>query len=78
MMLNVRPVGHFARTEPQVGSCSSYVAQVVPGCSANFQPGAAADAAVAAQRTPAPRAIVAKIAKAVWQAASPAATNKTD
>ena len=29
-------VGHFARTEPLVGWCASYVKRPVPGCSANF------------------------------------------
>jgi phospholipid/cholesterol/gamma-HCH transport system substrate-binding protein len=29
-------VGHFARTEPMVGSCASYVTQTTSGCQANF------------------------------------------
>jgi ABC-type transporter Mla subunit MlaD len=29
-------LGHFARNEPMVGSCSAYVKRTVPGCSANF------------------------------------------
>lgn len=37
--------GHFARNEPIVGSCASYVKRAVPGCTANF--GAAAAAATA-------------------------------
>jgi ABC-type transporter Mla subunit MlaD len=40
-------IGHFARTEPQVGSCASYVKHEVPGCSANF---AAVTAAAASDR----------------------------
>jgi phospholipid/cholesterol/gamma-HCH transport system substrate-binding protein len=37
--------GHLARTEPQVGSCASYVKRPVPGCSANFGQSFAAAAA---------------------------------
>jgi ABC-type transporter Mla subunit MlaD len=40
-------VGHFARTEPMVGSCASYVKRPSPGCSANFGAGASAAAAAA-------------------------------
>jgi ABC-type transporter Mla subunit MlaD len=35
-------IGHFARSEPMVGSCASYVKHAVPGCSANFGAGASA------------------------------------
>jgi ABC-type transporter Mla subunit MlaD len=40
-------VGHFARSEPMVGSCASYVKRPSPGCSANFGAGASAAAAAA-------------------------------
>lgn len=40
-------IGHFARTEPMVGSCASYAKRPVPGCSANFSGQAAADVAAA-------------------------------
>jgi ABC-type transporter Mla subunit MlaD len=40
-------IGHFARSEPMVGSCASYVQTPGPGCSANF---GAATAGVAAVR----------------------------
>jgi ABC-type transporter Mla subunit MlaD len=54
-------VGHLARTEPQVGSCASYVKTVSPGCSANFtHKGIASDLARA---TPAQRARVARVAR---------------
>ena len=39
--------GHLARSEPQVGSCSSYDKRPVPGCSANFGALAAAAGAPA-------------------------------
>jgi phospholipid/cholesterol/gamma-HCH transport system substrate-binding protein len=35
-------IGHFARTEPMVGGCASYVRRVTPGCSSNFAGAAAA------------------------------------
>lgn len=35
--------GHYVRAEPMVGSCASYVKTSVPGCSANFNAGIAAD-----------------------------------
>jgi ABC-type transporter Mla subunit MlaD len=54
-------IGHLARTEPQVGSCASYVKTVSPGCSANFtHKGIASDLARA---TPAQRARVARVAR---------------
>jgi ABC-type transporter Mla subunit MlaD len=44
-------IGHFARTEPMVGGCASYVKHVVPGCSSNFtHTGLAADIAQVAQK----------------------------
>jgi virulence factor Mce-like protein len=62
--------GHFARNEPQIGSCASYVKRPVLGCSANFYgPGIAADtaqsapAADLAKAPPAARARVAHLAK---------------
>ena len=40
--------GHFARDEPMVGSCASYVKRAVPGCSAGFGASAAAAGPAAA------------------------------
>jgi ABC-type transporter Mla subunit MlaD len=37
--------GHYIRTEALVGGCSAYAKIAVPGCSANFGSGAAADVA---------------------------------
>ncbi len=70
-------LGHFARTEPQVGGCASYVQRPTGGCSANFS-GAVAAAAGAASlpvtKTPAPQARVASnIARIAWKATSGAA-----
>src|SRR5581483_6298093 len=54
-------IGHLARTEPQVGSCASYVKTVSPGCSANFtHTGVAADLSGS---TPAPPAKVARLVR---------------
>jgi virulence factor Mce-like protein len=59
-------LGHFARAEPQIGECSSYVKRPVLGCSANFfGPQFAADtarAAPTADLAKAPRAARAKVA----------------
>jgi ABC-type transporter Mla subunit MlaD len=41
-------IGHFARDEPMVGGCASYVKRPVPGCSANFGALAAAASSPAA------------------------------
>jgi ABC-type transporter Mla subunit MlaD len=66
-------LGHFARTEPQVGGCASYVQRPTGGCSANFSGALAASAASAA---PAPRSHVARgqvassIAQQAWKATS--------
>jgi hypothetical protein len=37
--------GHYVRSNALVGSCFGYTQTPVPGCSANFGTGAAADAA---------------------------------
>jgi ABC-type transporter Mla subunit MlaD len=42
-------IGHFARNEPIVGSCASYVQRPAPGCSANFGAQAAAAGPVASR-----------------------------
>jgi hypothetical protein len=41
-------LGHFARDEPMVGGCASYVKRPVPGCTANFGASAAAASPTAA------------------------------
>ncbi|HUO72409.1 MAG TPA: MlaD family protein [Solirubrobacteraceae bacterium] len=75
-------IGHFARNEPMVGSCTSYVTQPIPGCSANFGASvlAAADAAdaAAAPRPPKPKVSVTKVARVVWQVTSRPAAKKSD
>ena len=53
-------IGHFARNEPQVGSCASYTTHAVPGCSANF---AAASAAAASAARSAPRASASRLVR---------------
>ncbi len=54
-------IGHFARAEPMVGGCASFVTQPVPGCSANFA--AASAAAAAAAGGPAPRRSASRIVR---------------
>jgi ABC-type transporter Mla subunit MlaD len=80
-------LGHFARTEPMVGGCASYVLQPVPGCSANFGTLGAADVgtrAVAARavgtraRKATPTAGAAKVQKVAWQAAGAVKPDKLD
>jgi hypothetical protein len=55
-------LGHFARTEPQVGSCASYQTTPGPGCSANFAGAVAAPDLPGV--APATRARVAGVVKA--------------
>jgi ABC-type transporter Mla subunit MlaD len=45
-------IGHFARNEPMVGGCASYVKQTVPGCSANFAALGSTASAAAGGRAP--------------------------
>jgi ABC-type transporter Mla subunit MlaD len=54
-------IGHFARSEPMVGGCASYVKHAVPGCSANF--GAGASAAAMAAVGPAASAATARVVR---------------
>jgi ABC-type transporter Mla subunit MlaD len=54
-------IGHFARSEPMVGSCASYAKQPVPGCSANF--GAGGSAAAASAAGPAASAATARVVR---------------
>ena len=64
-------LGHFARTEPQVGSCTTYELHPTPGCSANFAGAAAAPdiaGANAAVRGPVARVVRA----AMWHTKRPA------
>jgi ABC-type transporter Mla subunit MlaD len=59
-------LGHFARSEPQVGGCDSYVQQPTGGCSANFAGALAAAAGTGS--APAAKAQVAnKIAQVAWK-----------
>ena len=77
-------VGHFARTEPIIGSCSAYVKRPVPGCSANFFGGGFASDSAAesaptadlAKAPPAARAKVTHLAKTAVQKVKP--RNKRD
>ncbi len=60
-------LGHYARTEPLVGQCTTYDTQAISGCSANFAgSGGAADAAAFG------RAAVAKLQRIARQAVSKA------
>jgi ABC-type transporter Mla subunit MlaD len=60
-------VGHYVRTEPQVGSCTAYVKVLTPGCSANFSKAGGAAAAAAARP---PTAQVARVATKAASAAT--------
>jgi hypothetical protein len=52
-------LGHYVRTEPQVGSCAAYVKVLTPGCSSNFSKAGGAAAAAAVRP---PTAQVARVA----------------
>jgi hypothetical protein len=67
-------LGHFARTEPQVGGCASYSQQPTAGCSANFA-GALAAAASAGSVPAAKAPVTNKIAQVAWN--STARANKS-
>ncbi len=70
-------LGHYARTEPQVGGCASYVQRPTGGCSANFSgalAAAAGAASVPATKTKAaPTRVANNIAQIAWKATSGAA-----
>jgi phospholipid/cholesterol/gamma-HCH transport system substrate-binding protein len=69
-------IGHFARSEPMVGSCASYVKRPSPGCSANF--GAAGAAAAAAAAGPTARAATARVVREAVARVNDATTQSQD
>jgi ABC-type transporter Mla subunit MlaD len=62
--------GHFSRDEPMVGSCTAYVTQAIPGCSAGFS-------ATAAAASPAAAAVVRQAVAGVGKSASTSAHKST-
>jgi len=62
-------IGHFARNEPMVGSCASYVKTPSPGCEATFNvSGAAAD--IASAHPGMGKQVATQLAHIAWAATS--------